>query len=335
MASASEKDLRQAEFFSHRLRKNERMLRKWARREDVHALRLYDRDIPEVPISVDRYGDDDEAALVIALYERPYFKEEDEEARWLDLMSTAAAEALSVRHERIFLKTRKRMKGLSQYDRNSDEKFEVVIREAGLLFRVNLSDYLDTGLFLDHRPARSALRAASFGARVLNLFSYTGAFSVYAAAGGASRVLSVDLSNTYLAWSQENYRLNDLPLGIHTILKADVMDYLSGAGRSGAWDIIVADPPTFSNSSMARQDFDVNKDWRTLLRLCGEVLAPGGVILFSTNSRSLKWEEGTTDLPSLDITERTIPPDYRNKKIHRCWLLGNSAKMAATDIFRG
>ena len=334
MASASEKDLRQAEFFSHRLKKNERTLRKWARREDIHALRLYDRDIPEIPISVDRYGDDEEAALVIALYERPYIKEEGEEANWLDLMSAAAAEALSVRQERIFLKTRKRMKGLSQYDRNSDEKFEIVIREAGLLFRVNLSDYLDTGLFLDHRPARSALRAASSGARVLNLFSYTGAFSVYAAAGGASSVLSVDLSNTYLAWSRENYRLNDLPQGIHATLKADVMDYLSGPGRGGTWDIIVADPPTFSNSSMARQDFDVNKDWKTLLRLCGNVLAPGGVILFSTNSRSLKWEEGATSLPSLDITERTISPDYRNKKIHRCWLLGNSAKMAATDFLR-
>jgi 23S rRNA G2069 N7-methylase RlmK/C1962 C5-methylase RlmI len=334
MASLSEKDLRQAEYFSNRLVKNERLLRKWARKEDIHALRLYDRDIPEVPLAVDRYGDGEEAALVIALYERPYAKDEAEEGLWLDLMAKTAAETLSIANERIFLKTRKRMKGLSQYDRNSEAKFETTIRESGLLFRVNLSDYLDTGLFLDHRPARSAVRKASMGARVLNLFSYTGAFSVYAASGGAAKVLSVDLSNTYLAWSKVNFELNGLASENHKALKADVMDYLFESRReAAAWDIIVADPPTFSNSSMAKQDFDINRDWPSLLGLCKEVLAPDGVILFSTNSRQLKWEDGTIGLPSKEITEFTIPPDYRNRKIHRCWLLGNTARLEETEIF--
>ncbi|HWP68424.1 MAG TPA: class I SAM-dependent methyltransferase, partial [Rectinemataceae bacterium] len=299
MTALSEKDLRQADYFSNRLRKNEKLLRKWARKEDVHALRLYDRDIPEIPLAVDRYGDEGKAALVIALYERPYIKDEAEEAQWLDLMANTAAEALSIAKERIFLKTRKRMKGLSQYDRNSDDKFETTIRESGLLFRVNLSDYLDTGLFLDHRQARSAVREASSGARVLNLFSYTGAFSIYAVSGGASQVLSVDLSNTYLAWSQDNYDLNKLADGTHKILKSDVMEYLSKSRNGDAvWDIIVVDPPTFSNSSMAMQDFDINRNWPTLLKLCGDILAPGGVILFSTNSRQLKWDDGATGLPS-------------------------------------
>jgi len=334
MASLSEKDLRQAEYFSNRLIKNDRLLRKWARKEDVHAMRLYDRDIPEVPLAVDRYGEGEAAALVIALYDRPYSKDEAEESLWLDHMAKTAAESLSIAKERIFLKTRKRMKGLSQYDRNSDAKFETTIVESGLLFRVNLSDYLDTGLFLDHRPARSAVREASPGARVLNLFSYTGAFSVYAASGGAAKVLSVDLSNTYLAWSKENFKLNGLDSENHKVLKADVMDYLDESRRTdAAWDIIVVDPPTFSNSSMAKQDFDINRDWPSLLGLCKKVLAPGGVILFSTNSRQLKWDNGAIDLPSREITELTIPMDYRNRKIHRCWLLGNTERLADMEAF--
>ena len=330
MSFPSEKDRRQAEYLANRLIRNRRLLRKWARKEDVHALRLYDRDIPEIPLAIDLYGEEAEAALVVALYERPYEKDETEETAWLDLMAGTAASALGVAPERVHLKTRRRMKGLSQYARAGDARAESVIGESGLRFLVNFSDYLDTGLFLDHRPARAAVRAVSPGKRVLNLFSYTGSFSVYAAAGGAAEVLSVDLSNTYLAWAKENFRLNGIPAGIHRTVKADVMEFLEDEANSGKkWDLIIADPPTFSNSTMAREDFDANRDWAGLLQACGRLLADGGMILFSTNSRQLKWDSSRVGLPAVDITELSIPPDFRNRKIHRCWILGE------TDGFLG
>lgn len=319
-----EKDARQAEYLANRLTKNEKLLRRWARRADIHALRLYDRDIPEIPLAIDRYGEGDEAALVMALYERPYEKDEGDEAAWLDCMAGAAASSLGIAPEKVFLKTRKRMTGSSQYGRSGEGRIESIVREQGLAFRVNFTEYLDTGLFLDHRPARAAIRAAAKGLRVLNLFSYTGSFSVYAAAGGAAEVTSVDLSNTYLAWSMDNFRLNSLSESIHRPVKADAMAFLEQSERSGkTWDIIIADPPTFSNSTMMKADFDVNRDWPTLLQGCARLLAADGLILFSTNSRQLKWDDNVFSLPVLDVSDVSIPPDFRNRKIHRCWLLGN------------
>lgn len=336
-ASPAEKNERQAEYFANRLVKNEKLLRKWARMRDIGALRLYDGDIPEVPLAVDLYreegGEEKGKALVIALYERPYEKDEAEEAAWLGLMAASASEALSVEPRRIHLKTRKRMKGLSQYGRQGEKSAEAVIRESGLRFRVNFSDYLDTGLFLDHRPARSAVRAIAEGKRVLNLFSYTGSFSVYAASGGAAAVTSVDLSNTYLAWARDNFALNSLREGIHHTERADVMAFLESSRRDGArWDIIVADPPTFSNSTMAREDFDVNRDWPALLDACSRVLAEGGLILFSTNSRRLKWAPEKISLPWEDLSERSVPRDFRDRKIHRCWLAGDLS-LAPKDLW--
>ncbi len=328
MSFQVEKDARQAEYLANRLIKNEKQLRKWARKADVHALRLYDRDIPEIPLAIERYGEGDEAALVIALYERPYEKAEEEEAAWLNLMAGQAASSMGIAPERTFLKTRKRMKGLSQYGRSNAGRIESTVREQGLIFRVNFTEYLDTGLFLDHRPTRAAIRSAARGLRVLNLFSYTGSFSVYAAAGGASEVTSVDLSNTYLGWSTENFRLNSLPENIHRTVKADALAFLEQSERSGrAWDIIIVDPPTFSNSTMMKADFDINRDWPALLRSCARLLAPDGFILFSTNSRQLQWDDGASGLPVLDVSDLSIPPDFRNRKIHRCWLLGNPGRM--------
>ena len=328
MAFPAEKDARQADYLANRLVRNDKQLRKWSRKADIHALRLYDRDIPEIPLAIDRYGEGDEAALVMALYERPYEKDDEEETAWLNLMAGSAASSLGIATEKVFLKTRKRMKGLSQYGRSGEGKVESIVRESGLFFRVNFTQYLDTGLFLDHRPARAAIRAAAKGLRVLNLFSYTGSFSVYAAAGGAAEVTSVDLSNTYLAWSVDNFRLNKLSESIHRVVKADAMQYLEEARRSGkTWDIIVADPPTFSNSTMMRTDFDVNRDWAALLDGCINMLAADGLILFSTNSRQLKWDDTASSLPVIDISEPSIPPDFRNRKIHRCWLLGNPGRM--------
>lgn len=326
----SDRDRRQAEYLENRLSKNEKALRSWARRENTNAVRLYDRDIPEIPLCVEKFGDAPEAAMTMALYERPYEKDDAEEAAWLALMAESAARALGVRPDRVFTKTRRRMAGLSQYTRQASDSFETVVRERHLSFLVNLSDYLDTGLFLDHRPARHMVGNAARDLRVLNLFSYTGAFSVYAASGGARSVDSVDLSNTYLAWCERNFALNGLDGTVHRGIKADAMGFLARAWSAGeSWDIIVADPPTFSNSTMAESDFDVNRDWPRLLRSCGEVLAPGGAIVFSSNSRRLSFDPSAIDLPCKDISDLSVPPDFRNRRIHRCWILGNANLFAA------
>jgi len=321
---ASDKDLRQAEYLSNRILKNRRLLSKWVKTNDIHAYRLYDRDIPEVPLAVDLYASETDKAIVMALYERPYDKADEDEAAWLTLMAESVGKCLEIPQNRIFTKTRRKMKGISQYEREDDQGFPMTIRESGLEFRVNLSGHLDTGLFLDHRQTRQLVRSACRDMKVLNLFSYTGSFSVYAAHGGALSVTSVDLSNTYLAWSRENFRLNNLSGDRYALIRSDVMSFLNDARMAGlSWDLIIADPPTFSNSAKTARDFDVNRDWPVLIEACRQVLAKDGVIIFSSNSRSLKWNEELVQLPVLEITESTIPPDFRNRRIHRCWLAGN------------
>ncbi len=316
----SDKDLRQAEYFRNRVAKNEKALRRWARADGVEAMRLYDRDIPEVPVALDRYGD----ALLLALYERPYEKDETLEAEWLDLMGSAAAEAVGVDPDLVFKKTRKRQRGLDQYERIGSSKAERIVKESGLSFVVNLSDYLDTGLFLDHRLTRCMVRADSSGKEALNLFAYTGSFSVHAAAGGAVSVTSVDLSNTYLAWASRNLALNGFSGPVYPLVKADVAAFLDSSAASGRkWDLIVADPPTFSNSKGALDDFDVNEDWASLVRACARVLRSGGKLYFSSNSRKLKFSPELASETAAgvweDLSRATIPPDFRDAKIHRCW----------------
>jgi 23S rRNA (cytosine1962-C5)-methyltransferase len=323
----TDKDRRQLEFFRNRVAKNERNLRRWARKEGVTAYRLYDGDIPEVPIALDWYRDLGWAetgakggALCLALYDRPYEKDEAEETEWLLAMAMAAGEVLEVEVPSIFARTRKRMRGSEQYERLGSARSERVVKEAGLSFLVNLSDYLDTGLFLDHRPLRARVGAESAGKRVLNLFAYTGAFSVHAAAGGASLVTTVDLSNTYLDWAERNLALNGLAGPGCPLVRADVREFLAQGRREGrSWDLIVADPPTFSNSKAAPADFDVNRDWPSLIDACLGLLAPGGTLYFSTNSRRLKWEPSLVAAAAEDISEASIPPDFRDRRIHRAF----------------
>lgn len=319
----TDKDRRQAEYFQNRVIKNEKSLRRWARREAVGAFRLYDRDIPEVPLALDLYLDAEgisPPALVLALYDRPYEKSDAAEAEWLALMAGAAAEAIGSAPEYVFARTRRRMKGLDQYEKLGQGGAERVVREGASRFIVNLSDYLDTGLFLDHRPLRYRVREEAAQRRVLNLFSYTGSFSVHAASGGADEVTTVDLSNTYLDWAGRNLELNGFSGARYPLVRADVRDFLGEAARKGkTWDLIVADPPTFSNSKAASADFDVIKDWPSLLDSCFSLLAPGGVLYFSTNSRRLVLEPGSLAFPCEDISASTIPPDFRDQRIHRTW----------------
>lgn len=313
---------RQEEYLENRLKKRDRHLRKWARRESVECYRVYDRDIPEIPLAVDRYG----PYALVSLYERPYEKPEAEEWAWLDRMCRVVSRVLEVPEEHIFRKVRRRQRGSGQYERVSEEGRTAVVQEGGLRFLVNLSDYLDTGLFLDHRITRSRVRDEARDRRVLNLFCYTGSFSVYAAAGGAASVDSVDLSKTYLAWAGRNLDLNGFRGGSYSLHHEDALEFLSSARSGGRrWDLAILDPPTFSNSKRMSGSLDINRDWIDLVSLCLEVLSPGGILYFSTNSRSFRFDE--TRFPGIslrDLTKPTTPPDFEDARPHRCWRLERS-----------
>ena len=331
----------QATMFANRLAKRAQHLRKWAKRQNLTAYRIYDRDIPEIPLCVDYYGfvDDDgnvtDRYACMAMYERPYEKSESEEDAWLAAMHAQAARVLDIAPDHVILKTRKRQKGTDQYEKSrAREKISGVVREGSLLFGVNLSDYLDTGLFFDHRPLRKKLVETAQDKRVLNLFGYTGALSVAAAKGGASFVQTVDLSNTYLDWAGLNLELNGCEdRDKYPRTRFDVVEFLAiearkrRSGTKAGFDIILLDPPTFSNSKKTEDVLDTNRQWPELVDGCLKLLAPGGVLYFSTNSRRLRFDESLVareidgrTVQIRDITDATIPEDCGHKP-HRCWMI--------------
>lgn len=309
---------RQAEEFANRLRKRARHLRRWPTKRGITCYRLYERDIPEVPLVVDRYED----ALHIAEFERPHERTAAEHADWLDLMVATAAETLEVVRENVFVKHRAPQRGAQQYTRVSESENKKTVNEAGLQFVVNLSDYLDTGLFLDHRITRAMVREAADGRKFLNLFAYSGAFSVYAAAGGAAETTTVDLSATYLSWAEENLRLNGITGDNHQLVRSDAGEFLKNLPAEAMFDLVVVDPPTFSNSKSLEHDWDVQRDYASLLRRLHKHVSPEGTVFFSTNSRRFKLDESSLKGWNVrEISHKTVPEDFRNKRIHRCWKL--------------
>jgi len=304
----------QAEAFANRLVKRARHLRKWPAR-GVTCYRLYDRDIPEVPLAVDCYG----SCLHMAEYDRPCEHTAAQHADWLDLMVRTAGEALDVAPADIFLKRRQRQRGRAQYERVSAESRVIDVVEDGLTFSVNLSDYVDTGLFLDHRITRKMVRQEAGGKRMLNLFAYTGAFTVYACAGGAVTT-TVDLSNTYLDWARRNMAANGFTGKAHRFVRADAMSFLAQHADAPCYDLAVVDPPTFSNSKTVDNVWDIQRDHGALLARLGRLMAPGGVVFFSTNSRRFKLDAHALAWGEVrDISKQTVPEDFRNRRIHRCW----------------
>jgi 23S rRNA G2069 N7-methylase RlmK/C1962 C5-methylase RlmI len=318
---------------ANRVRKNARHLGKWARRDGVTCWRVYDRDIPELPITVDSY----EGALVVNDYrarERSETGGGDPDGyaggaggraprginrgpgddAWLDAAVAAVSSALPPGE--VFVKRRERFDHRGpeqQYERQAEQGAWRTVHEGGHAFRVNLSDYVDTGLFLDHRITRA--RVAGEPARtMLNLFGYTGAFSVYAAAAGM-QTTTVDLSNTYLAWAAENLALNRLT---GELVHADVRDFLAEARRAGRrWDLVVVDPPTFSNSKRMAYTWDVQRDHPGLVRDALAVCT--GVVWFSTNRRRFQLELDDPSLAIADLSHATIPPDFSGHKVHRAY----------------
>jgi 23S rRNA (guanine2445-N2)-methyltransferase / 23S rRNA (guanine2069-N7)-methyltransferase len=308
---------------ANRLKKRQKHLRKWATRNDITCYRLYERDIPEYPCIVDWY--DGEA--VVWLYERTRDETAVQQAQFRTHTLAEIQDGLDLQPEQIFVKERAIQSGLdTQYEKQGRNQHIRIIQEHTLNFEVNLSDYLDTGLFLDHRPTRQMVRERAQGKRFLNLFAYTASFTVYAIAGGASHTTTVDLSQTYCQWAERNLNHNNFRTGKqHQILAEDCLQYLvDAAQRHEKFDIIVCDPPTFSNSKKMQQaSFSIDRDQSDLLLACGKLLAPNGELFFSNNSRSFKLNEAPlrSTFTIQDITAQTIPEDFRNGRIHHCWLL--------------
>ena len=313
MATTVEKLL----MFRNRLEKVYKHLSKQARKSGITCFRIYDHDLPEFPFSIEFY----ENRLYVAEYKRRHSMTDDEHDAWLLDCKKVIYEVLKVSEDDIFIKLRQRKPGrLGQYQKTANNREEFEVNENGLRFLINLSDYLDTGLFLDHRITRSLVKELAENKSVLNLFCYTGSFSVYAAAGGATEVTSVDLSNTYLDWARRNMHANNFTLDRkYKYTKADVLQLLP-AINTGSYDLIIMDPPTFSNSKMMEDVLDVQEDHVEMLNECLRILTPGGTLIFSTNLRDFQLNAEKINSSSIkDITAATTPFDFKGKLRRYCF----------------
>lgn len=304
-----------AESFVNRLRKNLRHLGRWAEREDITCYRLYDADLPEYAVAVDRY----EKWLHVQEYAPPPSVDAERARERLDQVLAVLPAVLEIPPDQVFLKVRQRQRGASQYQKQATQGRFHEVREGPARLLVNFTDYLDTGLFLDHRPTRRLVRELAAGQRFLNLFGYTGAATVHAALGGATHTTTVDLSKTYLDWAHRNLELNGFSGSRHELIQADCRQWLVWA--RGQYDLIFLDPPTFSNSRRTNETLDVQRDHVELLRRTLRLLAPNGILIFSTNHRRFRLDrDALADLDIEDWSRRTLPLDFaRDPKIHQCW----------------
>ena len=303
----------QATLLSNRVRKRYAHLRKRFARRNIDCFRLYDWDIPEIRAVIDWYA----GHLVVAEYVRT-----QTEAQWLPQMAAAVAKALDVPSERVHVKHRRTntKEGL-RYSKMGSKGERFKVHERDLLFWVNLGDFLDTGLFSDHRETRVIIQDVAAGKSFLNLFAYTGAFTCAAAAGGAKATVTVDRSSTYLKWARDNLELNGLWDKQHSVVQSDVDKYLLQAHRKGQrFTLAFVDPPSFFQDQTKKVSFDINRDHPELIRNVLKVMAPGSTVFFSTNHQRFEPRfEGLRITDLREVTPKTIPEDYRNRKIHRCW----------------
>ncbi|MFO7577751.1 MAG: bifunctional 23S rRNA (guanine(2069)-N(7))-methyltransferase RlmK/23S rRNA (guanine(2445)-N(2))-methyltransferase RlmL [Pelovirga sp.] len=310
-----------AEMFANRLRKNLKKLRKWATQEGIDCFRLYDADLPEYAVAVDLYGDE----VHLQEYRAPSQIDPDKAAERLRDVVAALPRVLEIPAQHIHLKVRQQQKGSDQYDKQATRGILKEVREGNCRFLVNLTDYLDTGLFLDHRLTRQHIQSLAAGTRFLNLFGYTGTATVHALMGGALRTTTVDMSRTYLKWAEQNLALNGFDSRRQELIQADCLVWLDQA--AGSYDLIFLDPPTFSNSSSMTQVFDVQRDHVSLIQAALRLLEPGGTLIFSTNLRKFRLAtEAFAAVRITDLSAATLPVDFaRNPRIHQCWSFSKEA----------
>ena len=313
-----------AEMFANRLRKNLKKYQKWAKKEGLDCYRLYDADLPEYAVAVDIYGDE----VHLQEYRAPKSIDAQKAAQRLQEVQDALPQVLDIMPEKVHLKVRQQQKGSKQYQKQARRGVLKEVREGNCKFLVNLTDYLDTGLFLDHRPTRQLIQQLASGSRFLNLFAYTGAATVHALVGGAMETTTVDMSRTYLEWAQKNIVLNGFDPEDEELIQADCLAWLEAEqeSRAGSFDLIFLDPPTFSNSKSMAGTFDIQRDHVGLLRQAVNLLDDGGTLIFSNNLRNFKMDqEALSELQIENLGQRTIPYDFeRNPRIHNCWLIRRS-----------
>ena len=305
--------------FANRLQKNIKKIEKWAKQQGLDAYRLYDADLPEYNLAVDCYGDH----IVVQEYAAPKNIDENKARQRLLDAVTATLQVTGVETNKLILKVRQKQKGTNQYEKLANKGEYFYVNEYGAQLWVNLTDYLDTGLFLDHRLTRKMVGELAKGKDFLNLFAYTGSATVHAALGGAKSTITVDMSNTYLNWAEQNLILNDVDGKAHKLIQADCLQWLEKCDRQ--FDLIFVDPPTFSNSKRMEDSWDVQRDHIKLMRNLKRILRHSGTIVFSNNKRGFKMDfDGLAelDLSAVEISHRTLPLDFeRNKQIHNCWLV--------------
>ena len=305
--------------FANRLQKNIKKIEKWAKQQGLDAYRLYDADLPEYNLAVDRYADH----IVVQEYAAPKNIDENKaRQRLLDAVN-ATLQVTGIETNKLILKVRQKQKGTNQYEKLANKGEYFYVNEYGAKLWVNLTDYLDTGLFLDHRLTRKMLGEMAQGKDFLNLFSYTGSATVHAALGKAKSTTTVDMSNTYLNWAEQNLLLNDIEGKQHKLIQADCLQWLEKCDRQ--FDLIFVDPPTFSNSKRMEDSWDVQRDHIKLMTNLKRILSPNGTIVFSNNKRGFKMDFAKLEelgLSAVEISHKTLPLDFeRNKQIHNCWLV--------------
>jgi 23S rRNA (guanine2445-N2)-methyltransferase / 23S rRNA (guanine2069-N7)-methyltransferase len=305
----------EAQMFVNRLQKNWRHLRKWAKREGVSCYRIYDADLPEYAVAVDLY----EQSAHVQEYQAPKTVDEKKAEERLEDIMALLPEALGLPRKDIFLKVRRRQRGREQYEKQGSESAVREVSEGGHRFLINLSDYLDTGLFLDDRRLRAMIGEAARDRDFLNLFCYTATATVYAAKGGATSTTSVDLSNTYLDWAQQNFALNNIAGNTHHLVRANCSEWL--AEPRSPYGLIFLAPPTFSNSTRMDTVFDLQQGYIHLVEKCADLLTPDGILFFSTNFRRFKFNPAAfPGLRSENISRKTIPQDFaRDPRVHQTW----------------
>ncbi|GAB2675634.1 bifunctional 23S rRNA (guanine(2069)-N(7))-methyltransferase RlmK/23S rRNA (guanine(2445)-N(2))-methyltransferase RlmL [Aliiglaciecola aliphaticivorans] len=308
--------------FANRLAKNIKSLSRWLKKQNTNCYRLYDADLPEYNVAIDRYDD----WLVVQEYAAPKDIPEQKTRKRLHDVLLALPEVTGVNSAQIVVKTRQKQKGSEQYQKVAEKKVTLEVYENGAKFLVNLSDYLDTGLFLDHRITREIVQQRSRNKDVLNLFAYTGSVSVHAGLGGAKSVTTVDMSKTYINWAKQNVQLNNIQCA-NEFIQADCINWL--ADHQQTYDLIFIDPPSFSNSKRMDSTWDVQRDYLQLIEHAAKRLNNNGEIIFSNNLRSFKLDTNSVNdlgLSVENISQKTLPEDFkRNPKIHHCWLLTKQA----------
>lgn len=301
----------------NRIRKNYRHARKWAKRTESNCFRIYDREIHHYPLAIDFY----DSRFCVQYFspsrnleEIPQEVVEEVNAILCSLFETCSKDV-------IYWRTRFKREKIQQYEKAATTREYFSVLENGYKFQVNLKDYLDTGLFLDHRETRKYIGALAKNKRVLNLFSYTASFSVYAAKAGAVFTKSVDMSNTYSEWARENFLLNEIPLKNNSIVRADCLKFLDEEILTKQkYDLIIIDPPTISRSKKMDQMFDIQENYIFLIKKALQLLSKEGVIFFSTNSRKFSFNSDYFPLCLIvEISHKTIPFDFHKARIHRCW----------------